>query len=76
MPVNPNFIFRLHSLRAQLFYARHLIAVDFHHARAVQVVRNYVAYRHQHHGGVSVGGIWGIDGCDYQLLRFGLGKIG
>eukprot|EP00434_Breviolum_minutum_P026424 symbB.v1.2.023361.t1/scaffold2133.1/size88229/6 len=49
-----------------LFYARHLIAVDFHHARAVQVVRNYVAYRHQHHGGIFP---------DYSWLKLGMAVI-
>jgi len=49
-----------------LFYARHLIAVDFHHARAVQVVRNYVAYRHQHHGGIFP---------DYSWLKLGMAVL-
>ncbi|CAL1157630.1 unnamed protein product, partial [Cladocopium goreaui] len=49
-----------------LLYARNLLAVDFHHARAVQLVRNYVAYRHQHRGGIFP---------DYAWLKLGIAVL-
>lgn len=57
---------RLHEPLDDLLYARNLLAVDFHHARAVQLVRNYVAYRHQHRGGIFP---------DYAWLKLGIAVL-
>ena len=42
---------RLHEPLDDVFYVRNLLAADFHHARAVQLVRNYVRFRQEMRGG-------------------------
>lgn len=44
-------MFGLHS--AEIFYTRFLTAVDFHQARALQLIRNYVKFRREMRGGFA-----------------------
>ena len=45
---------RLHEPLDDVFYVRNLLAADFHHARAVQLVRNYVRFRQEMRGGRAI----------------------
>lgn len=57
---------RLHEPLDDIFYTRFLTAVDFHQARALQLIRNYVKFRREMRGGTPP---------DYSWLKAGLGIV-